>query len=465
MTSSHGSFSRWIFALAGLCALWLTWYVPPFQSPDETVHLWRADMISRGQFFLTAETVGGTSGGYIDANLQRIATRLAEMPPIAVTPAAPPAAQVIAEELHSRWSGKLVFQAAAGTGYYFPLIYLPHAAALFAGRQLDWSILHTYMLVRVVVVVAAFVLACAGLSIYMPNPLAMACLMTPMALFQWLSSTIDGLSFGLALLLLALWSKMRERALPKSPWLPWSFYAVLLLLASTRTNLIVLAALPLITYFKTDKIKAITTTALISAILLAWTAIATHAVVDDRVVRAQSTLQIAELYLVNPMEFLSLMDRTLHSEKITWYLKSFFGYFGWLTIPLSKSATRDMSRALLLMSVLLVSINWRWRQPVVKSMMIVLALLSCVLVFLALAISWNLYPANVIEGIQGRYFIIPAFFLASALGPVGPRSYPYRWFEVLLLGLFAAYSVHWLTKTLTTAYQLPVFPFGMYFPG
>lgn len=462
MTSRHGSSARWFFALTGLFTLWLTWYIPPFQSPDETAHLWRADMISRGQLFLTTQTIGGTSGGYIDANLQRIAKRFAEMPPVALIPNAPAAAQVIADELPSRWSGKLIFQAAAGTGYYSPLIYLPHATALFVGRQLDWSILHTYMLVRVTVIITAFMLACAALSIYQPNPLAMVCLMTPMALFQWLSSTIDGLSFGLALLLLALWSQMRAPESTQQRWLPWSFYAVLLLLASTRTNLIVLSALPLISYFKTDKIKAITVTALVSVILIAWTAIATHGIVDDRVVRPQSTVQIAELYLSKPWEFLSLMARTLHSEKGTWYIESFFGYFGWLTIPMSKSATRDMWRVLLLMSVLLISINWRWRQPIIKSLMIVLALLSCVLVFFALAISWNPYPANLIEGVQGRYFIIPAFLLAYALGPVSPRSYPYRWFEVLLVGLFAAYSIHWLTKTLTAAYQLPAFPLGMY---
>ena len=88
---------------------------------------------------------------------------------------------------------------------------------------------------------------------------------------------------------------------------------------------------------------------------------------------------------------------------------------------------------------------------------------SALLAFFALAVTWNDYPVRVIEGLQGRYFIIPAMLLAAALGPVrlapvqmpGPASH-----RVFVL-LYAMFCLGAMATTLQGRYGmgLAVFDF------
>jgi uncharacterized membrane protein len=61
-----------------------------------------------------------------------------------------------------------------------------------------------------------------------------------------------------------------------------------------------------------------------------------------------------------------------------------------------------------------------------------IALLSCFIIFNALLLGWTPYPHDVIEGVQGRYFWIPASCLAFCLSP----SNAFSKFSTVLLGLF-----------------------------
>ena len=58
--------------------------------------------------------------------------------------------------------------------------------------------------------------------------------------------------------------------------------------------------------------------------------------------------------------------------------------------------------------------------------------------FLALLITWTPQPAHVIEGVQGRYFLIPAIMVAYAVAGSGPVVLRWRRDIALILcfGLF-----------------------------
>eukprot|EP01041_Mallomonas_annulata_P024001 gene24001-44636_t len=59
-----------LFFLVVVVATAITRLIPPVQSPDENVHLMRADMISHGQWLLEPGTANkGREGGLVDSNL------------------------------------------------------------------------------------------------------------------------------------------------------------------------------------------------------------------------------------------------------------------------------------------------------------------------------------------------------------------------------------------------------------
>jgi hypothetical protein len=60
-----------------------------------------------------------------------------------------------------------------------------------------------------------------------------------------------------------------------------------------------------------------------------------------------------------------------------------------------------------------------------RGFLVVCAIVSSLLVFFALLITWSVHPAKVIEGVQGRYFLIPMLMLAYACdrGPALKSSF------------------------------------------
>jgi uncharacterized membrane protein len=55
------------------------------------------------------------------------------------------------------------------------------------------------------------------------------------------------------------------------------------------------------------------------------------------------------------------------------------------------------------------------RDKLIRVSLVTCAIGSLAIIFFAMLISWTPHPATVIEGVQGRYFLIPAIMLAYAL--------------------------------------------------
>ena len=117
------SFIRYI-ALVFL-AMAASYFIPPIQSPDENQHFARAYMLSKGDILL--ETLPEKmSGGYIDDGLYEFIKGNLKI-------SGQSDAKLSEEEKfrlkNIHWSGseKKSFMEIPGTGFYLPLIYLPHA--------------------------------------------------------------------------------------------------------------------------------------------------------------------------------------------------------------------------------------------------------------------------------------------------------------------------------------------------
>ena len=70
----------------------------------------------------------------------------------------------------------------------------------------------------------------------------------------------------------------------------------------------------------------------------------------------------------------------------------------------------------------------------------------------ALLVTWTPYPASTIEGIQGRYFIVPALAAAYALAPPQGTPKPARW-PWAGVAVFGAVALYALIDTLLRRYH------------
>lgn len=410
------------FALGFAIACGMMQLIPAFQSPDEIVHLLRADMVAHGQPLLRSEEPHepGRTGGWVDTNFFLFSQWMQKIVGPHRDRSLSPA-WLMREATRFDWQDDEIFVNAAPTGYYAPFIYLPHALGLKLSRALDLSLGHSYQLTRMLVTLLVFGLVLWAWQIARPALLVQALVLMPMALFQIISPTIDGLCFALALLVLSLflaqWQEGRA-----TRWQSFAFYFSIFLLVTSRTNLLPLVLLPLALLLRHGSWQRLAATATLLAASAGWTLYGLLHTQDHRVVRTHSTGQIIGTYLREPIEFLQLVGRTI-ADPFQGHLiaSSFVGNLGWADAPIPRFALAAIGCGLLLATVLTVAATRYQRQDAtVRAALLVAGLGSALLAFFALAVTWNDYPARVIEGLQGRYFIIPAMLLAAALGPVRP---------------------------------------------
>jgi uncharacterized membrane protein len=447
----RSSLRVWLWLLALLAAVALASLIPPEQSPDEHSHLGRAYMISKGQWLLASPS-GTSSGGMIDTSLWAFFDINGY---VAGAPTARLTDKWKAQSAALRWGGPEIFYQAPGTGYYVPLIYAPQALGLWLGRTLDLSIAHSYQLVR-----ATCLLTCMGLLAFAFQPvrppvLAIALLLLPMTVFQTVSPTLDGITNCLAVLALSLFFRMllaKEDSVAQA----WILASSVALLASGKVNLLPLLALPFyLAWARRSRRDAIAGAAALLA-SLAWTAYALAHTVDTRTPHVHSTAELLLRYVAHPIAFVQIVAKSLADPIISdFYSRSFIGILGWLDAPLPPWSYQYLWIGLgLCAAASLLSV--KPGEALLARIGLVIAALACVgLVFLAMLVTWTRETADVVQGVQGRYFIVPAITVAYSIGatlsPWGARAW--RWPGWLALCATAGLSFYALIVTILARYH------------
>lgn len=435
--------------------------IPAFQSPDEISHLLRADMIAHGQPVLVSETpdAKGNTGGKVDGRFLAFSQWAQKLiGPHRDKNIKPTAFMNEADKHH--WLEDEVFVHAAGTGYYSPLIYIPHALGLKLSREWGMSLGHSYKLTRILVTLVVLAVAFWAWQIWRPSLLVLALLLMPMTLFQVISPTIDGLCFALAFLVLSLFFLQWHSPDKVTPWQRLVFYLAIFTLVTSRTNLVPLLLLPLVLVARHWSWRQFLAAGMLIVASAGWTLYGLITTFDDRVTRAFSSTQIIGFYLRDPAEFLALVGKTLaHEEEGYLILYSFIGHLGWTDAPIPRYAMLSILCGLLLSAVLaVVATRFQPSENSLRAVLLFLGIASALLVFFALAATWNPYPAQLIKGVQGRYFIIPAMFVAAALGSVkvGHQDRSPRWHGAYALayGVFCLFA---LVVTLQERYGMSIF--------
>lgn len=408
--------------------------IPPLQSPDEMSHLVRLAAMVEGELLPTTPEQGNT-GGHYDAGLAALAYAFDPLIREA-NPTVAPQIQQAAKNV--RWEQRQIFGESPGSAVYTPVIYAPAALGLAVGKALNLTILQSYHLARLTSHAACALMLGAAVAIFSPPLLAGLVLLLPMALFQMASPVIDGSSHALALLVLSmLWRLVQQGERVSGRLLVvWGTGAVVLI--TSRLHLLPMLLVPAVVAWSLREHKPASRAWLATAMgallaVLAWTLWTLLEVRDLRVVRAMGTAASAVHYLSHPSELLAVLGRTLSdTDRLGFLWTSFLGNLGSLDTRLSERTYALLGAGLALGFVLtgLQAVSKRvpgcwsglvtttaWHRDPVRMLrlgLVLAAMASVLSVFLLLLWSWTPYPAHLIEGVQGRYFIAPALLLSYA---------------------------------------------------
>lgn len=439
--------SAWIF-LSGLIIGTVT---PPFQSPDEFEHITRAYLLTRGAVVLSAPT-GQSSGGLIDSGLARYMDVYSQIP-------FRPDRKVTVEQTHNAkkidWTGQYEFRPALGMAYYFPGIYAIHALALKVGEAFDLSVSNTYQLTRVMLLIAISLVLFYAFRLMAPSFLTVILLLLPMSLFQFGSASLDGIAAALAILIVAIFLSSYRSASPINPRYLWIALLIWILLASSRQQMFPMCLLLLAAGYKQKRYAYIASVAIGVLAVIGWQVLMLKTVVDGRVALGATSGQIILFYLQNPSELVGVMVRTLSSlDVLRGYFSSFIGLLGWLDTPFPGAEYKYFF--LMMIPFVIMAFDWSgWTKYTAERLLLVFSALCAIfIVFLAMLVNWTPHPAVVIDGVVGRYLLVPAVMISYAVAGMDCTSHVTKTQVVAWIGvgMFGIISVVMTMGLLTSRY-------------
>jgi uncharacterized membrane protein len=422
---------------------------PPFQSPDEFDHVKRAYLLTKGTFILHASE-GEKPGGMIDSGLS---SYIAAYDDLRFHPDRKLSTDEIVAANAIHWSGIKEFSQARVTSYYFPFIYAPQAIGLVLGESFGFSVDRSYRLARLLALLFSSLLACSAFLIYPPSPLVGALLIIPMSVFQFSSASLDGMSTALSLFGIALFMRIVDEREHAKPWQLYGLTASVILVVSSRPYLVPLISLIFGTCLYTGNKKSLFAGVVAVSFVVLWWTVAITGTTGTRLAMKAPPSTIISYYVADPFSFLALLDTTF-SRYGRPYFESFLGILGWLDARFTEEVYTRFLHFLIAIGIFSVSFRYSKQELPARMLLLLCALFSFVFVFPAVLLT-NAHPASIIEGVQGRYFLIPALLLSYSLmcnyRSEGCRLYVAGFF---LLSILILYSTFHTTTLLLKRYYV-----------
>jgi uncharacterized membrane protein len=452
-THTPGSKISYAFVLSLMLATYVfSVLIPPFQAPDEFEHLKRAYMFSQGQIVLHSVD-GSASGGNVDSGLMQYMSHFEPLKGAANR-------KISQDEMKKagevRWSNSNVFETPSGSGSYFPALYAPAAAGLLTGKVLNLSVQHSYRLARIFTLLACAALLFLALRICQPPLAALAIMALPMLLFLSASPVLDGTATATFLVAMSSFARICRDREGTPDWVFHTLVASIALVAACRANMLPMLALPLAASIIGRKRKQLVIAIIAATLVCAWTVITVKTTVYPATARHTDNAGRLVFFATHPGAFLEIIYNTVSNPaRTSFYGYSFVGILGWLDAPLAIGSYYTL--ALLLLLSVIISIGFRSSMPVSARLLIVACVLgSILLTFLALLVQWTPDHATEVDGIQGRYFLMPAIALMFAIAGTRTASKRRLSIEALLLTALFAASTSATASTLLHRYLQPI---------
>ncbi|ASR42567.1 hypothetical protein BEN78_03345 [Xanthomonas citri pv. mangiferaeindicae] len=422
-------------------------------------------MLGNGQVLLDSSG-GKPSGGLVDTGLVKYMDHFSAM-------AGKADVKLDADDLASartvQWSGENQRVTQPGTAYYFPALYIPQAIGLWVGKATGMTVDRSYRLARLLALFVSVGVLYWAFRLFPPPALVLALLLLPMSTFLLSFAVLDGMSASAAVLAFsAFWRyvSLGDRRLS----IMMIMLAALGLLTACRANSLPFLLIPFVAAFYQRDKRLLISAGVLSAAVIAWTLVTIKTTVYPAGARDIDHMARLTGYLLNPFDFLGLIHATVISPGVAqYYAQSFLGVLGWLDAPLG--SLHYAVFVILLLGSLICSISWNhFTGTGLARWSLVIALFSTILLtFLAMLVQWTIGDSPIIQGVQGRYFFIPAIAFAYAIGadprqlasPMGTGGQ----ILVFLVALATAFSVtpvlvarYYLTPEVASAASLKLTP-------
>lgn len=398
-------FLRLIMSILVCFGLVFTFFVPPFQKPDEVVHFLNAISINRNLDIKTGDTkILKRLDEYVAGNqTNRIAFSYSSKYPWKLA-------------LHKDPSNELIEYSPSLSLTNF-ISYLPASVGINLGAFSPYPAVSFYLgrLFNLLFFVVSlyFSLKILGKSRLVLYPY----LLVPMLWFQVTSISYDVVPLGLGLLLFSYFlSLFMSKESDNRKFLIFTVLCFLFLISKSGYYPIILLPLLFILnkWKKLEKKKKILY--LIYLFLLFTASFFSH---RSNFLAAKNFVYseydaVAQLNLVksNPLYLVDVFKSTLHADMADFWLKSFFGIFGWLDYSLN--FVSYIVIALLLFYFIYKYIKSERVKNISWFSIIFLGLIifgGIFLVIFSFYFIWSHVGSKMITGVQGRYFLVYFPFL------------------------------------------------------
>lgn len=402
-------------------------FTPPFQTPDSFESFYRSYQVSNGG--IIGKKIGNESGGSINKNMilmSSIFTHIKFHYNQKIN------RQNISKADKYRWIGHhqeaQVFASFPGTSVYPPFAYIPQSIGIMIGRIFNFSILKTYRLSLFLVSICAIFITYIALQIKSSlNPVIFAIASLSMTTCLYAAIEADALLISIGLLLSSL---IASRVYGHRSNRFDLIYITLMItfLAMQKPPYIALVFLIFTPSLDLDNkyniIKRVSYSAvpvIATALWIIYAKINVWVNIDPS--RKPLTSHLIFI-LENPIRFARTLLATIQSQSNT-YTHQLIGVLGWLDAPLPNIYIKISLLALAI--AFFISIK---NVKIIDWLLIsASALISFLFVFLALYADWSPVKAQIIDGVQGRYFtpFLPLIFM---------MAYPIFFFAQSLYGKF-----------------------------
>jgi uncharacterized membrane protein len=335
-----------------------------------------------------------------------------------------------------KWSHQQEFLIYKNTPIYGPLVYLPQAVGLKIGEALDLTVHHSYMLARFIPLLFSILMIAFAAKIFPLPPLALGILFTPISIFQLSTTSPDGLSYALTILVLSLFSKAFFQTEKINQALILLFAASSFALITRFFSFIPIVLMPFIAYIMHKEIKYLYLTLFVLFSSLLWIAFA----FNMPTMPPASISKKVIYYITSPLELFRVYFNTVTTYGILRNnLYELVGRLGWQDTKISGKIFYVIP-LFYLIYISIIKFNICLSDFYRKSLFY-FAIISIFLVLFMLLVGWTVsHPAKRIDGVTGRYFIPIIYFFAYAYGPFHIKLKSYKMIYTIILLLLVISS-------------------------
>lgn len=361
------------------------------------------------------------------------------------------------------WSSDRRWVSFRNTAIYAPIAYLPGALVSYAARHGRATIFQTSYAVRAVNALCTIALCALGIAVARRGKLYLVVLSSlPMVLALGASCSQDGVIMGLSVLTAALLTRVEILA-PGATRFWVIITALFAVLAVSKPPLVLCSLIPL-GFVLRDRawLRALPIVFSIAAVLV-WQKLGSDpAKVLFRQGFGVSAGGQVHWVLSHPLLLPGLAFNTLKINAVH-NIHEFFGVLGWLDTVFPQWFYRSAYAGIAITSLFCLFPALRQsdlrQSGRITAITIIAVLLAIGAVYFSLYVIWTPVGAPVIDGVQGRYFLPIAPFLALIFPKVsveGQVAFSLRTHQIamLALGLFLAIDMVTLTCVLASRYWL-----------